>query len=123
MDRCVQAPENTLERDAEGPKRLPCQLRNRSSLRLPARLARSRRPAYDREPKSTHFFSNPLGGFVLYVGVEKTEPPTAHDSKDLYVRVLLEAIKRIDQFCMDDRSPPDNFLLVDCNLGFGTESS
>lgn len=53
-----------------------------------------------------------LGGFVLYVGVEKTEAPTAHDSKDLYVRVLLEAIKRIDQFCMDDRSPPDNFLLA-----------
>ena len=53
-----------------------------------------------------------LGGFVLYVGGEKTEAPGSHDSKELYVRILLEAVKRIDQFCFDDHSPPDNFLLA-----------
>ena len=34
-----------------------------------------------------------------------------HQPNRLYTSVLLEAIKRIDQFCME-RNPPDNFLLA-----------
>ena len=40
-----------------------------------------------------------VGGFVLYVGVKKTAPPALHNPDRLYTNVLLEAVKRIDQFC------------------------
>ena len=53
-----------------------------------------------------------LGGFVFYVGVRKTASPALHNSDRLYTRVLLEAIKRIDQFCALDCNPPGNFVLV-----------
>ena len=53
-----------------------------------------------------------LGGFVFYVGVKKTAPPDLHRPNRLYTKVLLEAIKRIDQFCELDCDRPDNFLLA-----------
>ena len=53
-----------------------------------------------------------VGGFVLYVGVKKTAAPAEHDSNRLYTRVLLEAVKRIDQFCEVDCTPSANFLLA-----------
>ena len=53
-----------------------------------------------------------LGGFVFYVGIRKTAPPGRHDPNRLYARVLLEAIKRIDQFCAGDCDPPDDFVLI-----------
>ena len=53
-----------------------------------------------------------LGGFVFYVGVRKTASPDLHNSDRLYTRVLLEAIKRIDQFCTLDCNPPESFLLA-----------
>ena len=52
-----------------------------------------------------------IGGFVFYVGVKKSTPLDLHQPNRLYTSVLLEAIKRIDQFCME-RNPPDNFLLA-----------
>ena len=52
-----------------------------------------------------------LGGFVFYVGVRKTAAHDEHNPNRLYARVFLEAIKRIDEFCEKDRSPPDNFAL------------
>lgn len=53
-----------------------------------------------------------LGGFIFYVGLRKTLSPAIHNSNRLYARVLLEAIKRIDQFCAEDCSPAGNFILV-----------
>ncbi len=55
---------------------------------------------------------NGLGGFVFYVGVKKTLPPASHNPNRLYARVFLEAIKRIDGFCEEDCSSPDNFVLI-----------
>ena len=53
-----------------------------------------------------------LGGFVFYVGIRKTTAPDAHNPNRLYARVLLEAIKRIDEFCEKDRDPRDNFIVM-----------
>ena len=53
-----------------------------------------------------------LGGFVFYVGIRKTRAPAAHNPNRLYARVLLEAIKRIDEFCEKDRDPRDNFIVM-----------
>lgn len=53
-----------------------------------------------------------LGGFLFFVGIRKTVSPDYHRPNRLYERVLLEAIKRIDEFCAKDRNPPDNFLLA-----------
>ena len=53
-----------------------------------------------------------LGGFVLYVGVKKTDRPESHNPNRLYRTILLEAVKRIDQFCEADCHPSDNFLLA-----------
>ena len=53
-----------------------------------------------------------VGGFVLYVGVKKTPPPALHSPNRLYTKVLLEAVKRIDQFCEVDCNPSANFLLA-----------
>lgn len=51
-------------------------------------------------------------GFVFYVGIQKTALPAAHDPNKLYARVFREAIKRIDQFCIEDCQPPENFVLI-----------
>lgn len=53
-----------------------------------------------------------LGGFVFYVGIGKTAAPGKHNPNRLYARVFLEAIKRIDGFCAEDRDPPENFVLI-----------
>ena len=53
-----------------------------------------------------------LDGFVLFVGVKKTDSPDLHNADRLYTRVLLEAIKRIDQFCTQDCTPTENFILA-----------
>ncbi len=53
-----------------------------------------------------------LGGFIFYVGIKKTMPPTQHRPNRLYAKVLLEAIKRIDDFCATDCQPPNHFLLI-----------
>ena len=53
-----------------------------------------------------------LGGFVFYVGLKKTASPEHHRPNQLYEQILLEAIKRIDEFCARDCDPPDNFLLA-----------
>ena len=53
-----------------------------------------------------------LDGFEFYVGVKKMASPNVHNSDRLYTRVLLEAIKRIDQFCAEDCDPTENFVLA-----------
>ena len=53
-----------------------------------------------------------LGGFVFYVGIRKTAPPATHRPTQLYKRVLVEAIKRLDEFCGRDCHPPGRFLLA-----------
>ena len=53
-----------------------------------------------------------LGGFVFYVGIKKTAAPAEHDPNQLYKRVLVEAIKRIDDFCDQDREPADSFIVI-----------
>ena len=53
-----------------------------------------------------------LGGFVFYVGIEKTAAPADHDPNQLYKSVLVEAIKRIDDFCEQDCDPPASFIVI-----------
>ena len=53
-----------------------------------------------------------LGGFVFYVGLRKTAAPAAHDSNRLYRSVLVETIKRIDEFCEQDRDRRDDFIVI-----------
>ena len=53
-----------------------------------------------------------LGGFVFYVGIQKTASPGEHNPNRLYARVFLEAIKRIDQFCAEECNSPENFVLI-----------
>ena len=53
-----------------------------------------------------------LGGFVFYVGIEKTAAPADHDPNQLYKSVLVEAIKRIDDFCEQDCDPPASFIMI-----------
>ncbi|MDE4132762.1 DUF3800 domain-containing protein [Phaeobacter sp. QD34_3] len=53
-----------------------------------------------------------LGGFVFYVGQGKHASPEDHDANALYRYILREAIKRIDQYCMDDCDPCGQFLLA-----------
>lgn len=53
-----------------------------------------------------------LGGHVFFVGVQKTAAPADHDPNSLYVSILRETIKRLDQFCAEDCKPQENFLLV-----------
>ena len=70
---------------------------------------------YPQLRRFTHRMFNKIeavGGFVLYVGVKKTPPPALHSPNRLYTKVLLEAVKRIDQFCEVDCNPPANFLLA-----------
>ena len=52
------------------------------------------------------------GGFVFYVGIKKTASPGTHNPNRLYARVLVEAIKRIDEFCERDCHPPKDFVLL-----------
>ncbi|MCZ0935821.1 MAG: DUF3800 domain-containing protein [Gemmatimonadetes bacterium] len=52
------------------------------------------------------------GGFVFYVGIKKTAPPETHNPNRLYARVLVEAIKRIDEFCERDCQPSEDFVLL-----------
>ena len=53
-----------------------------------------------------------LRGFIFYVGIKKTAPPDTHNPIGLYMRVFLEAIKRLDGFCEADGPPPANFVLI-----------
>lgn len=53
-----------------------------------------------------------LGGFVFYVGIKKTRAPDDHNPNQLYLRVFLEAIKRIDGFCAEDCHPAADFVLI-----------
>jgi len=62
-----------------------------------------------------------VGGTILYVGVEKRRDLAHHDSKKLYATVLREGIKRLDQFCLGNRSK--FFLILDeqREVGFRAE--
>ena len=53
-----------------------------------------------------------LDGFVFYVGIKKTARPANHNPNRLYIRILLEAIKRIDEFCGQDCQPASHFVLM-----------
>ena len=53
-----------------------------------------------------------VGGFVFYVGIEKSAAPDAHNPNRLYARVFVEAIKRVNGFCGEDCDPPEYFLLM-----------
>lgn len=53
-----------------------------------------------------------IGGFILYVGVTKTHSPGQHNPNRLYAMVLVEAIKRLSEFCEKDVQRSNNLLLV-----------
>lgn len=70
---------------------------------------------YSELRKFTNRFFNKIGsvgGFIFYVGIRKTSPPARHNPNYLYVRVLLEAIKRINSYCEVDCVPAANFVLA-----------
>ena len=46
-----------------------------------------------------------VGGFVFCVGIHKRYSPESHDANKLYLSVLREAIKRLDQHCANPNSP------------------
>lgn len=52
------------------------------------------------------------GGFVFYVGGVKNTTPQNHDANHLYKVILREAIKRLDQHCLEDCDQSENFLLA-----------
>ncbi len=52
------------------------------------------------------------GGYIFYVGVKKSKNPETHRPNDLYRALLREAIKRLDQYCLEDCSPHENLILV-----------
>lgn len=57
---------------------------------------------YPELKKATFRYLNQLkscGGFVFYTGIEKDPPDTRHTSKALYLSVLVDAIKRLNNFC------------------------
>lgn len=53
-----------------------------------------------------------LHGRIFYVGIRKTADPETHDANAMYESVLAEAIGRLDQFCRDDHTPSERFLLA-----------
>lgn len=71
-----------------------------------------------RYPELRHFTNrmlnkiSSLGGFVFYVGIRKTLSQDRHSPNRMYIKLLLEAIKRLDGFCEDDCVPCRDFILV-----------
>lgn len=63
---------------------------------------------------TNRFFSkiNSVGGVVFYVGIKKNLSPDKHNPNKLYIRVLLEAIKRINSFVEEDCPVGSNFILA-----------
>ena len=53
-----------------------------------------------------------LAGFVFYVGIKKNAASAEHDPNQLYKSVLVEAIKRIDDFCEQNHDPQDSFIVI-----------
>ena len=52
------------------------------------------------------------GGFVIYVGVHKHNDVARHNANRLYLSVLKETMKRLNQTCLEDHHPAEDFLLV-----------
>jgi len=52
-----------------------------------------------------------IGGVCVYVGLEKYSTPEEHNSKKVYLAVLRETIKRIDQFA--ERNAKQWLLIID----------
>jgi hypothetical protein len=51
-------------------------------------------------------------GFVFFAGIKKNRDLEDHRPNDLYRAILREAIKRLDEFCINDCVQPAQFLLV-----------
>jgi Protein of unknown function (DUF3800) len=67
---------------------------------------------YSQVRKATNRLLNKIsscGGHVFYVGLQKRFPPGMHDPISLYRAVLMEAIKRLDQYCTARES---KFLVI-----------
>lgn len=73
-----------------------------------------------------------VGGFVFFVGVEKTEAPEASNPRNLYLAVLKEAMKRLNDFgeakdveiaiVIDEHQDRDAILTKACQEMFGSHS-
>lgn len=53
-----------------------------------------------------------VGGFVFYVGIKKSAAPAKHNPNYLYIRMLLEAMKRLNAFCEIDCNPMQGMFLA-----------
>ena len=53
-----------------------------------------------------------LGGRIFYYGIRKTADPATHDANAMYLSVLSEATRRLDAFCREDQSDPEQFILA-----------
>jgi hypothetical protein len=51
-------------------------------------------------------------GFVFYVGIKKLALPAKHNPNYLYIRMLLEAMKRLNHFCELDCGPAEGLFLA-----------
>ena len=51
-------------------------------------------------------------GFVFYCGLKKTASPEEHNPRNLYRSILRQSVKRIDQFCDQDCSSPEGFVML-----------
>lgn len=52
-----------------------------------------------------------IGGHILYVGLQKTHSPEKHETEALYRAVLMEAIKRLNQYC--ERQEASLLIILD----------
>ena len=52
------------------------------------------------------------GGHTFYVGIKKHAAPEDHRPNQLYIRMLLEAIKRLDEFCAVELTGDAGFMLA-----------
>ena len=50
-----------------------------------------------------------MGGFIFYTGERKTAEPGMHSSKNTFKRALLESIRKLDAFCIQNDS---TFMLI-----------
>jgi hypothetical protein len=54
-----------------------------------------------------------VGGFVFYVGIHKHNSPESHNPNKLYLSVLRESIKRLDQHCAGAGRHTDILIIMD----------
>lgn len=95
---------------AQSPKH-PATWERKGSELFRARAVRSNRNVRDLPGRLFREIRR-VRGKVIYVGVQKTAPPSEHRANGLYSAMLREAIWRLDQFCEAEGGPQAKFFLA-----------